>query len=202
MRIGAVILAGGGGMRLGGVVKATLRVGGISLIARVSSALGDVERPILVAHGGLDPGRLGLDARHVAVADPPEIAGPLAGLAAAAAWWSAQGDPPDAIVSVAVDTPFLPKRFAIEARDALGAGNAVIAAYDGQAYPTNALWRLSSLRSIPPGNAGIRDFAASIAAVEMNWPASDGGNPFANLNTVADLLALGRRAAMTQGETG
>ena len=49
-----MILAGGKGERLGGVVKANLRVGGVRLIDRVAAALADVKGPILVAHGGLD----------------------------------------------------------------------------------------------------------------------------------------------------
>src|SRR5690606_13300390 len=57
----AVILAGGRGERLGGMVKAELRVGGVRLLDRVLPIVAGC-RPVVVAHGPHDPARLELPA--------------------------------------------------------------------------------------------------------------------------------------------
>jgi molybdopterin-guanine dinucleotide biosynthesis protein A len=198
----AVILAGGKGERLGGVIKANLSIGGVRLLDRVTGALGAVEGPVLVAHGRIDPALLGLLPRHIAVVDGdgPQK-GPLAGIAAAAGWCLAQARPPALLLSVAVDTPFFPPDFSAAALALLDEDtDVVVAAYLGQPYPTNALWRIAALRGLlqaPESTAktpGIKDFAATLRSRQLDWPDDGFGDPFANLNTEADRLALERRA--------
>ncbi len=199
-RIAAVILAGGKGERLGGVVKATLTVGGRRLLDRVTEAVAGTA-PIYVAHGAIAPERLGLNSVHVPVADlATDYAGPLAGLVAAVAALTEVPDAPELLLSVAVDTPFLPPGFPDILRSALGDGDAVIARYGGQDYPTNALWRVSALRDLPRrtmvGAAphSLRRLARELGAQMLDWPLSEDGDPFANANTYAELEALERRA--------
>ena len=148
MSLHGVIIAGGKGERLGGVRKADLRIGGRRLVDRVAEALGAVSAPLLIATGpgGAWP-RLPVGAVAVPDLDAP-VGGPLAGLAAAAAALRAHGIDRGLLVSVAVDTPFLPADFAAAMRDGLGYAPAAYAAYGAQFYPPNAIWRIEALSSM------------------------------------------------------
>jgi molybdenum cofactor guanylyltransferase len=133
---------------------------------------------------------------------PSEYAGPLAGVAAAIDWCNRAERPPDFLLTAAVDTPFLPADFAARMLEALGPdAPAVIARYDRQEYPTNALWRLSAIADLPArvadGTAprSLRRLAEQVGASFLDWPATPAGDPFANVNTPADLAALEARAS-------
>jgi molybdenum cofactor guanylyltransferase len=206
--IAGVILAGGGGTRLGGTIKATLEVGGRTLLERVRAPLARGAGLLLVAHGGIDPAALRLPAELVAIPDlDADLRGPLAGLAAAVEWLAAHRPDIAFLVSAAVDTPFLPEDFVARlgaAAQASGAA-AVLASCDGQDYPTNALWRLAALRTLP---AQVREgsaprslwlLAAAMQAERAAWPAGPDGDPFANANTPEELAALRQRAAHIDG---
>jgi molybdopterin-guanine dinucleotide biosynthesis protein A len=199
-RVAAVILAGGRGERLGGVVKANLIVGSMRLLERVAAAIEPVDA-VLVAHGAVATEELNLMPWQIAVPDlRTEYAGPLAGLAGAVAWCKGMDEPPDVVATAAVDTPFLPRHFAALMVDALGDGAAVVARHGGQNYPTNAAWRLSAIADLPDrlraGTAphSLRRLAAELDAHYLDWPESQGGDPFANANTPEDLVALEARA--------
>ena len=98
----AVVIAGGRGERLGGVIKADLRIGGRRLLDRVVGALGAVESPLMISIGPRHHWP-GLPADAVAVADlAATTGGPLAGLAAAVASLQARGIDRGLLVSVAV----------------------------------------------------------------------------------------------------
>ena len=116
----AVIIAGGKGDRLGGVRKADLLVGGIRLVDRVAQALGAVQAPVMIAVGPQDDGRRARS-DSIAVSDlAAPVGGPLAGLAAAIAALHERGIGAGLLVSVAVDTPFLPEDFVAVLAAALG----------------------------------------------------------------------------------
>jgi molybdopterin-guanine dinucleotide biosynthesis protein A len=199
--ITAVILAGGRGERLGGVIKANLTIGGVRLLERVAAGLAGADT-VLVALGAFAPNELGLLPRQIAVPDlDTAYGGPLAGLGAAVAWATAQPEPPAYLLSAAVDTPFLPKSFASAMAAAVEPGRAaVLARHGAQDYPTNAVWRLARIADLPQrmatGSAvrSLRALAAELNAATLTWPDSEGGDPFANVNTPADLAELGRRA--------
>lgn len=195
-RVAAAVLAGGRGERLGGVVKATVRVQGERLIDRVLARLSGCS-PIVVAHGPHDPALLALPKGVLGVADlPGDYAGPLAGFAAAV------GALPDAelLVLAAVDAPFLPEGYVERLVSRLGAAPAAIASYAGQPYPTNSIWRLEAFRDLPrqvlAGTAphSLKRLAALAGAVEVAWPETAAGDPFANVNTPEELEALERRS--------
>lgn len=208
MRLAAVILAGGRGERLGGAVKAMLRVGGGTLLQRTTAALGPAPDPLLVAGGSIPADQLGLEPRHLLVRDLPlEYAGPLAGLAAAADWLLRLPRPPEQLLSLAVDTPFAPPDLVARLTGALTPElAAAIACYGEQDYPTNGLWRLSALASLPAAMAAgtaprsLRRLAADLGAGICAWPAEADGDPFASVNTPAELAAAEARAAASQAQ--
>lgn len=194
----AVIIAGGKGERLGGVRKADLRIGGARLIDRVAAALGVVEAPLMIATGPGDV-RLRPPANAVAVPDlDAPVGGPLAGLAAAVEALRLQGIGAGLLVSVAVDTPFLPADFVAVMRDGLGSAPAAYAAWGDQFYPPNAIWRIEALTALPEqvrtGKAArsLKALRQMLGAVAVDWAGRGGTDPFANVNTLADLLALAR----------
>lgn len=195
----AVIIAGGQGQRLGGVRKGELRIGGIRLIDRVRLALGAVAEPLLVATG--PGGDSSADGGWLAVADlDGPVGGPLAGLAAAVDALRRIGVDKGVLVSVAVDTPFLPQGFAQIMESALGEAAAAYAAWGDAFYPPNAVWRIEALAALPgqvrDGTApnSLKALHKQLDALKYDWRAGFEQDPFANLNTLADLVALQRRA--------
>jgi molybdopterin-guanine dinucleotide biosynthesis protein A len=193
-----VIIAGGKGQRLGGVRKADLRIGGRRLVDRLAEALGPVAPPLMIAVGPDDDGRGRRDGA-VAVTDlAAPVGGPLAGLAAAVAALQARGIGDGLLVSAAVDTPFLPEDFAAAMADELGDAPAAYAAWGADFYPPNAIWRIEALADLPqqvmagtaPGS--LKALLAGLSARQVDWRAQSAADPFRNVNTLADLLALGQ----------
>jgi molybdopterin-guanine dinucleotide biosynthesis protein A len=204
-RPAAVILAGGQGSRLGGVRKPDLRLGGIRLIDRVASRLSPPCTPILVATGPAAGGAPLLPAGTIGVPDLPiALGGPLAGLLAAALHPAI--DQATHLVSIAVDTPCFPDDMVDRLLAALGHAPAAACSWRGISYPTNAIWPLDVLRatatawSSGTGPHSPRALLASIGATEVDFSAL-AEDPFANINTLADLLALARRLPSVTGFT-
>jgi molybdenum cofactor guanylyltransferase len=188
----AVILAGGRGERLGGVIKANLEIGGIRLIDRLFSAVAGAS-PVLVARGRLLDADLTLPAGSEAVEDASGFEGPLAGVAGAMRVLAARSGAPAFLLSVAVDTPFFPKTFLAEALARIGDHDAVVARFEGQDFPTNALWRLATVVTVIERFHSLKRLLEQVKTVPLDWPDEGGGNPFANLNTQDDRAALERR---------
>lgn len=194
----AVIIAGGRGERLGGVRKGDLRIGNRPLADRVIDALGNVQAPIMWSSGSGN----GAPFRGGGVLEVPDIqgsvGGPLAGLVAAVAALQKREITTGLLVSAAVDTPFLPPDFAAEMQAALGDASAAYGAFGDDFYPPNALWRLEALGALPnrvregqsPGS--LKALLHELDAAKVDWTGRFATNPFANVNTVADLLALER----------
>lgn len=196
----AVIIAGGKGERLGGVRKATLRVGGARMVDRVAQALGLVEPPLMISTG---PGDNWLAPPADSITFPDLEAptgGPLAGLAAAIESLCIRGITNGLLASVAVDTPFLDADFIATMGDRLDDAPAAYAGWGDQFYPPNAIWRIEALTSLPDQVLG-GDAPHSLKALQqvmkahlVDWTSRSGTNPFANVNTIDDLIALGRLA--------
>jgi molybdopterin-guanine dinucleotide biosynthesis protein A len=196
----AVIIAGGEGQRLGGVRKADLRIGGVRQIDRVVAALWPVAPPILVSTGP-EHRRLDLPVDCAALPDlDAPYGGPLAGLAAAVDRLAREGIIQGLLMSVAVDTPFLPANFVQRLEAALGATPAAFAAWGGDFYPPNAIWRIESLQQLPASimsnaaPASLKALQRELGAVRVDWAEDAAANPFLNVNTVADLIAVQRIA--------
>lgn len=190
MKVRALILAGGRGSRLGDVRKGDLRIGGRRLLTRVRARLGDL--PILVSSG---PGPAMDDDGIADIADG--FGGPMAGIWAALHHLRARGGAEDVLLTVAVDTPFLPWDFAERMTGALAEGaDAALAAWAGRIYPTNAAYRLAALWPLlsGPGPDSPKRLLRQLGAVDVDWSEAETDDPFANLNTLEDLIILGRRA--------
>lgn len=199
MNIVGLILAGGSGQRLGGVRKADLRLGGQTLLQRVAERLGNLQQNLLISTGR-EAARY--DRFGTCVPDLDlGLSGPLAGIVAAARHLEGRADPDTILISVAVDTPFLPEDYVTCLVDALvGGAQAVQAGWQGNGYPTNAAWRLPALavltRQIDAGGVGsAKKLLRTLQAPLLDWGDSCPVDPFANLNTLEDLMALTRRAA-------
>lgn len=191
-RTACVILAGGRGQRLGGVNKAFIEIGGQRLIDRVARVVGDCD-PIVVSIGRMSPQTALLPGVRQVSDIQTDFGGPLAGVAAVIEVLDNCNC--ELLLTVAVDTPFFPPDFLTRAMAALGGAPAIVAAYAGQPYPTNALWRLASLRGLPDqirnGSAprSLKRLAEALGAARLDYSDLSPDDPFANINTAADLAA-------------
>jgi molybdenum cofactor guanylyltransferase len=187
LRIFGVILAGGAARRMGGRDKALLPLAGRSLLAHAVDRLEpQVERLAISANG--DAARFG---PGFVVLPDDSSQGPLSGILAALDWARALGA--TAVVSVAVDTPFVPADLvprlclAAEGSD----GGVAIAASGGADHPTFGLWPV-----------GLRDALQAFLASGVKTRVMDFANAhgvaravfgddraFRNLNTPEDLAA-------------
>ena len=117
----AIVLTGGQSRRLGGVDKATTRVGGRTLLERVTAAVAS--------------------AAHVVVVGAEVGGGPVAAIAAGLASATA----PD-IVVIAADLPFLTAAAVGQLRGALTTGVALAVDDGGEDQRLCAAWRAEGLR--------------------------------------------------------
>ncbi len=196
--IAGVILAGGEGRRLGGVVKPLVRVGGAPILQGTIRILKPHVSPLLVAIGTIAPERFAGFAVDALVPDRPGPAGgPLAGIFAAAEHLRAGGHAPDWLLSVAGDCPGLPEilpgALVAAVRPEI---DVVFAAFAGQAYPPNALWRFSTLLAqmdalggVPQGR-GPRQLIVAARRHDVDFARSLAANPFEGLNDLSDLMRL------------
>ena len=189
-----VILAGGRAQRMGGGDKGRLILGGQPILTRVIGRLApQVGAMALNANG--DPARfddLGLPVLQDSVGG---FAGPLAGILAGMDWAAGQGA--RAIVTVAADTPFLPRDLVARLGRA-GQGMAqplVLAAPPAAAqgtlrHPTFGLWPVAlrdDLRAaLGGGTRKVTQWADAHGARAALFPVA-GVDPFFNINTPQDL---------------
>lgn len=154
----AVVLAGGGGRRLGGVDKGALAVAGLPMLDRVLLATSRARRTVVVG----DP-RPTVRPVHWTREDPPG-GGPLAALAAGLAALTdlpsadlSTADPPSAdlpsvVVVLATDLPRLAgadvDRLLAALADDPAAGAAAFTDSDGWSQPLAAAYRTLPLRAI------------------------------------------------------
>ncbi|MGC9417900.1 MAG: molybdenum cofactor guanylyltransferase MobA [Rhodovulum sp.] len=198
MRVVGLILAGGRGRRLGGVDKALIRLNGETLLARVAARLGPQVAALGLSANG--PGRTYAAVGLPVLPDaPPGDRGPLAGVLAGLDWAADGGA--EALVTAAVDTPFLPPDLVARLLDS-GAPLAV-AESGGRRHPTAALWPVSlraELRAaLDRGVRRLGGFAEAQGAVAVGFaPGADGIDPFFNINTPEDLA----RAEASLGAAG
>ena len=181
MRIFGVILAGGQGRRMGGTDKALLPLSGRPLVSHVQERLApQVEDLALSANGAA--GRFAFTGLRVL---PDHVSqGPLSGILAALEW--AEGA--DAVVSAAVDTPFLPCDL-VPRLWLAGEGGLAVAESGGRIHPVCALWPRSlapDLRAfLSSGGARMMEFCDRNGAARALF-APETPDPFLNINTPDD----------------
>jgi molybdopterin-guanine dinucleotide biosynthesis protein A len=190
MLICGVILAGGGGRRMGGADKAMLMLNGLRLLDHAIMRLHPQVTDLAISANGLAQ-RFG---STFAVLPDKTALGPLAGILAAMGW--ARGLGADYVASVAVDTPYFPCDLVAQLalamqQDAADAGLA-LARSQGRVHGTFGLWPISLEDDLAQFlNSGAKprvlDFAARHrpAYADFAWPQA-----FANINTPQDLAEI------------
>lgn len=144
----AVILAGGSGRRLGGVDKAGLRIGGVTLLERALAASEHAVDTVVVA----DPVETSRPVRWAR--EHPAGGGPLAALYAG---FDALGDLAPALVAVlAVDMPVITRGTFARLLASVAGTDGAILDEQGRVQPLCAVYRSSALhRARPPQLDGL-----------------------------------------------
>lgn len=186
--VAAVILAGGEGRRMGGQSKALLALGGFPLIHHVLARIADQVSAIAISTR--DP------AVGAAVPGPPLVPdqhtdrrGPLAGILAGMVWCRAAHPACRWLLSLPVDSPFLPDDLVprLLARAAAGDARVIVAASAGVEHRAVALWDVTLVEALAPVVEAAADL--SIRRFYRRFPHAicdfQGGaiDPFFNINT-------------------
>lgn len=176
--------------------KALVMLGGRTLLARACERLAPQVSRLAVSVNG-DAGRYARALPGIAaIADADDSrAGPLAGILAGLRWAAALPQPPQALVSAAVDTPFFPLDLVERLAAAASARPAAVAlaASANAPHPTFALWPLGLADDLAAHLAGgerrVRAFIARHPNVTVDFPLAGGRDPFFNVNTPEELAA-------------
>jgi molybdopterin-guanine dinucleotide biosynthesis protein A len=138
----AIVLAGGGGRRLGDPAKPERPVGGVPMVSRVLAAVADAAPRIVVG-----PARLGplLPADATVTTELPPGAGPVAAVGAGLA---AITSPADLVAVLAADLPFLTVEAVALLRDTVAVGDragAILVDADDRPQWLCGVWRREAL---------------------------------------------------------
>ena len=181
--LAVVILAGGDGRRMGGGKPQRL-LGERSLLDRAVERARSWSKTVAISVR--DRAQIG-EAEVPMVLDPPGLAGPLAGLAAARGLGCAR------VLTIPCDMPFLPDDLPSRLAATLPGHAAVLASAGGRPQPVCGLWTAEALAGIEEyaasGQTSLVGFARTIgfAIAELEDAAAD------NLNTPAELAAAAAR---------
>jgi molybdopterin-guanine dinucleotide biosynthesis protein A len=191
-----IILAGGGGTRMGAADKALVKIRGRTMLARVIERLGPhVEKLVLSANG--DPARFASFGVPV-VPDSALGLGPLAGLLAGMRW--SETNLPEArfVASVAADMPFIPIDLVERLSEGCGRdeNTVALAASPAGTHPICGLWPVKVAdvleRFLKSGeNPKILNFAdrfmrLNVPFDDIELPNGERVDPFFNVNTPED----------------
>ncbi|HEV7897018.1 MAG TPA: NTP transferase domain-containing protein [Planosporangium sp.] len=197
----AIVLAGGGGRRLGGRDKPALSIGGRSMLRRVLDAVADASPRIVVG-----PARPELDAGVVQVREQPPGGGPVAALAAGLAALDAGRDvglvalDVDAgrdvgLVAVfAADLPFLTPADVEALRQAAMSDDhdgAVLVDAEGRQQWLCGVWRTRALRGRlaelhPPAGQPMRALVSGLRVRDVDRREIGGPPPWYDCDTEDD----------------
>ena len=199
-----VLLAGGLARRMGGGDKPMRQIAGRTILERVIARLQpQCDGLILNANG--DPARFKGYGLPVIADDVADFPGPLAGILAALDWAAANRPGVKWILSAAADCPFLPRDLVARLHRARADENAelAVAASDGQSHPVIGLWSVGlreDLRHalVVEDIRKIDRWTARYPLATVEWPVQT-LDPFFNANTMDDIAAAERLAALDGG---
>jgi molybdopterin-guanine dinucleotide biosynthesis protein A len=190
--VAGIVLAGGKSSRMGGIEKCLLPLQDKPLLAFVLAKLKPQCAAICINANG--------DAARFAGFNLPVVSdtqagqpGPLAGILAGMEWAGREGMPH--IVTVASDTPFLPRNLVtgLIAMAELTGRDIVLARSLGRDHPVFGYWPVALADDLKDflaqsDNLSVRAFAVGRHdAAYAEFPAGNDFDPFFNINTPDDL---------------
>jgi molybdopterin-guanine dinucleotide biosynthesis protein A len=189
---------------MGGGDKPMRRIAGRTILERVIARLAP-QCDGLIHNANGDPARFASFGLPVIPDTIENFPGPLAGILAALDWAATNRPEIDFVLSVAADCPFLPRDLVARLHAARIAENAqlAVAASDGQTHPVIGLWSVAlreELRHalVVEDIRKIDRWTARYPLATVEWPV-DQLDPFFNANTVDDIAAAERLAALDGG---
>ena len=200
-----LVLAGGQARRMGGGDKASLQVGGATILERVLARLKPYCAPIILNANG-DPTRFSHYGLAVVADGVPDFAGPLAGILAGLDWAAHNAPGTEWLASAPGDCPFLPKDLVPRLHAARMAEKKPLAcARSGEwRHPVVGLWpvalrddlrRALTVEGLHKIEAWTGRHGVALAA----WP-DQPVDPFFNVNTPEDLAKAEEIAARNPGD--
>ena len=191
-RILGLLLAGGLARRMGGGDKPLRTICGKTILDHVIERLKPQCAGLLINANG-DPARFA-GWKLPVVADSVEgFAGPLAGILAGLDFAAAKALGITHVVSVAADTPFIPRDLVARLASEMAAAKAelAVAASGGWSHPVIGLWPVAIREALrqaltAENERKIDRFTTRYRLVTVAWP-SDPIDPFFNANAPDDL---------------
>lgn len=201
-----VVLAGGRGRRLGGTEKSFLELDGRPLLAHVLDRVGPQVSELIVNTNSVNDRYLAFELQLCR--DTPRAVpstGPLVGVTSVFGELDKRGDAHASLLSVPVDTPFLPSDLVRCLVNALTATQAPVAyaATAERDHPIVALWgpqsRLLVRRLFEERpSISLHDLMSALNAARVVF-AHTPHDPFFNINRASDLEAAERIVRSAEG---
>jgi molybdopterin-guanine dinucleotide biosynthesis protein A len=195
-----LVLAGGQARRMGGGDKASLQVGGKTILARVLTRLNPYCAPIILNANG-DPARFSRYGLAVVADSVPDFAGPLAGILAGLDWAAKEAPKIEWLASAPGDCPFLPSDLVPRLHAArIAEGKLLACARSGEwRHPVAGLWPVALREDLRraltvEGLHKIEAWTGRHGAALAAWP-DQPFDPFFNVNTPEDLARAEEIAA-------
>ncbi|CAN7300574.1 molybdenum cofactor guanylyltransferase MobA [Bosea sp. LjRoot90] len=192
-----LLLAGGLARRMGGGDKPLRTIAGRTILAHVIERLGPQCDGLLLNANG-DPTRFADYGLPVVADSVPDFAGPLAGILAGLDWLAVNRPGAEWLVSVAADTPFIPRDLVARLHAARAAANVLLAcaASGGWTHPVIGLWPVALREELRHAltvedERKIDRWTARHGVVSVEWPVAP-VDPFFNANRPDDLAEAER----------
>lgn len=183
--IGAVVLTGGSAVRLDGADKATIELGGATLLERVLAALDGIDEVVVVGD------EVGTSRPVTWLREDPPGGGPAAGLLAGLSGFPRT---PRWVVVLAVDLPLVTTGTVQRLRDARGPDGALLVDEGGHRQLLCAVYRTAALlAAAPPAEErpgmSVRRLVSGLHLAEVDALPGEADD----VDTWADLTALRER---------
>ncbi len=199
-----LLLAGGLARRMGGGDKPLRLIAGRSLLAHVRERLAPQCDALLINANG-EPARFSAYGLPVVADGVQDFAGPLAGILAGLDWMAENRPELDWMVSVAADTPFIPRDLVSRLHRARAEAGLPLAcaASGGWSHPVIGLWPASLRADLRHAltvdqERKIDRWTARHGCASAEWPV-DPVDPFFNANRPEDIAEAERLAALLGG---